>query len=57
MIFKDKECFKKVQFKYRVEFANNFGRMKIKGVVAFPAIFSNGGFIGFLISNSEFVFI
>ena len=43
----------KVQFKYGV----GFGRMKIKGVVIFPAIFSNGGFIGFLISNTEIVFM
>ena len=36
----DKECFKEVKFIYRV---NNFGRIKIKGVVTFPAMFSNGG--------------
>ena len=57
LIFMDMECFKEVQFKYRVGFANNFGRTKIKGLVTFPAMFSSGGFIGFLISNTEFVFI
>ena len=46
-----------VKFKYRGRFANSFGRMKIKGVVIFPAVFSNSGFISFLISNIEFVFI
>ena len=49
--------FKDVQFKYRVGSANNFGRMKIKDVVTFPAMFNNGGFIGFLISNTELMFI
>ena len=38
-------------------FANNFGRMKIKGVVIFSAVFSNSGFDSFLISDIEFVFI
>ena len=49
--------FKEIEFKYSVGFANNFGRLIIKSVVTFPAMLSNGGFIGFLISNTEFVFI
>ena len=52
-IFMDMECLKKVKFKYRV----GFGRIKIKGMVTFPAMFSNGGFIVFLILKTEFVFI
>ena len=28
----DMECFKEVKFKYRVKFANNIGRMKIKDI-------------------------
>ena len=43
MIFMDVECFKEIMFKYRVGFANNFSRIKIKNVVIFPAIFSSGG--------------
>ena len=39
----DMICFKEVKFEYRGGFANNFGRMKIKGVVIFPAVFSNSG--------------
>ena len=50
MIVMDMECFEEVEFKYRVWFANNFSRLKV-----FSAIFSNGGFVGFLISNSDFM--
>ena len=50
-------CFKEIKFEYRGGFANNFGRMKIKSVVIIPAMFSNGGFVGFLISNTEFMFL
>ena len=57
MIFMDMECFREVQFEYRVRFANNFNRMKIKGMSTFPAMFNSAGFIGFLISNTKFVFI
>ena len=57
MIIMDMECFNEVKFKYKFGFANNFSRMKIKSEIIFPAMFSNGGFIGFLISKTEFVFI
>ena len=57
MIFMDMECFKEVKFKYRVGSANNFSRIKAKVVVIFPAMFSNGRFVGFLILNTEFIFI
>ena len=50
-------CLKEVLFEYIVRLANNFGRKKIKGVVIFPVVFSNGGFIKFLITNIEFSFI
>ena len=53
MIFMGIVCLKEVKFEYRGVFANNFGRMKIKDVVIFPAVFSNSGFISFLISNIE----
>ena len=57
MIFMDTECFKKVKFKYRLGFANNSSRMKIDSVFFyFPAMPSNGEFVGFLISNTEFMF-
>ena len=36
IIFVNMVCFKEVQFEYRGGFANNIGRMKIKGVVIFP---------------------
>ena len=49
--------FKEVKFEFSGGFANNFGRMKIKGVVIFPAEFSNSGFVSFVISNIKFVFI
>ena len=57
MIFMDMEYFKEVVFKYRVAFANNFSRMKIKGVVIFLAMLTNGLFVGFVTSNTEFVFV
>ena len=57
MIFMDMVCFKEIKFEYRGGFANNFGRMKIKSVVIFPAVFSNSGFVSFLISDIKFMFI
>ena len=56
-IFMDMVCFKEIKFENRGGFANNFGRMKIKSVVIFPAVFSNSRFVSFLISGIEFVFI
>ena len=41
MIFMDMACFKEIQFENRDMFAYNFGRMKIKYVVIFPAVLSN----------------
>ena len=57
MIFMDMECMMDLKFKYRAGLTNNFSRMKIKNVVIFPAVFSKDGFVGFLISNAEFMFI
>ena len=56
MIFMDMKCFKEEKFKYRVVFANNFSRIKIKNVVIWPEMLSNDWFVGFLISNAEFMF-
>ena len=50
MIFMDMVCFKEVQFEYRDGFANDFGRMKIKGAVNIPGVFRNGGFIAAVIA-------
>ena len=41
----DMECFKKVKFKCRVGFVNNFSRMKIRSEVIFPAMLSNVGWL------------
>ena len=49
MVFMDRVCFKEVKFEDRGRFVINFGRMNIKGVGIFPAVFSNSGFISFLI--------
>ena len=57
MIFMDAECFKKIKFRYRVGFENNFSRVNIKSMEIFPAMFSNGGFAGFIISNAGFMII
>ena len=51
------EYFNEVTFKYRVRFANNFSKMKIKRLFIFPAMLCNGGFVGFMISNTEFMSI
>ena len=55
MIFMDMKCFKEVKFKYRIKFANNFREWKLS-VVIFSPLFSIGGFVGFLILNTEFMF-
>ena len=47
------ECFKEVKFKYRIGFANNYRRIKIKNVVIFPALFSNDGFVGLCSYNQK----
>ena len=57
MIFMDMVSLKEIKFENRGMFANNFGRMKNKSVVIFPATFSNGRFVGFFILNTEFMFI
>ena len=54
MIFMDMVSLKEIKFENRGGFANNFGRMKIKSVVIFLAVFSNCGFVSFLISDIEF---
>ena len=39
MIFMDVLCFKEVWIEYTVRFANNFGKMKIKGIWSELTIF------------------
>ena len=50
----DMECFKEIKFKYRVRSANNLSKIKIKTVVIFLTMFSNGWYLGFFILNLEF---
>ena len=56
MIFVDMECYKEVEFKYRVGSANDFSRIWTKNAVIFPASLNNNWFDTFLVSKIKFMF-
>ena len=57
MNFMDMECFKEINFKYRVKSAIDFRRIKFKRVVFFSVLFRNDRFIAFLMLNTKYMLI